>query len=105
MSAKTYRDSFAVPLINLLKDIVKNLTIQCIRLKDEVLHLRERVKQLTEDMEFYKDKIQNNNIQMQDWQKRAKDMELIREYVGIEEIDRIIDMASKQEQIRQRRIM
>ena len=99
MSAKTYRDSFAVPLVNLLKDIVKNLTIQCIRLKGEVLHLRERVKQLAEDIEFYKGKIKNNNMQAQNWQERAEELELVKEYFGTDQIDRIIDMANRQEHI------
>lgn len=36
-SAKSFRDKVALPLMNKLKELVKSLTIQCVRLKEEVL--------------------------------------------------------------------
>lgn len=40
-SAKVFRDKVVLPLVNKLKSLVKNLTIQCVRLKEEVLKLRK----------------------------------------------------------------
>lgn len=40
-SAKAFRDKVVLPLVNKLKSLVKNLTIQCVRLKEEVLKLRK----------------------------------------------------------------
>ena len=58
-SAKSFRDKVALPLVNKLKELVKSLTIQCVRLKEEVLQLRDKVKHLTSDVEFYKGKIRD----------------------------------------------
>lgn len=97
MSAKTYRDKVALSLVGKLKEWIKNLTIQCVRLKEEVMQLREKVQQLVKDVEFYKDKVWEVNTQMLDLQERANELECVRNYIGNEQIDRIIDMAKKQE--------
>jgi hypothetical protein len=36
-SAKAFWDKVVLPLVNKLKSLVKNLIIQCVRLKEEVL--------------------------------------------------------------------
>ena len=61
-SAKSFRDKVALPLVNKLKELVKSLTIQCVRLKEEVLQLRDKVKHLTSDVEFYKGKIRDMSV-------------------------------------------
>ena len=40
-SAKSFRDKVVIPFVNKLKTLIKNLTIQCVRLKEEVLQLRK----------------------------------------------------------------
>ena len=35
MSAKNYRDKKALPLVEKLKEVVKNLTIKCVQLKEQ----------------------------------------------------------------------
>ena len=40
-SAKSFRDKVVMPFVNKLKTLIKNLTIQCVRLKEEVLQLRK----------------------------------------------------------------
>jgi type III secretion system FlhB-like substrate exporter len=56
VSAKLFRDKIDFPLVNKLKELVKSLTIQCVRLKEEVLQLREKIKNLMRDVVFYKGK-------------------------------------------------
>ena len=48
-----------MPFMNKLKSLIKNLTIQCIRLREEVLQLRKEKKRLSEDVEFYKGKLKD----------------------------------------------
>jgi hypothetical protein len=43
-SAKSFRDKVVIPFVNKLKTLIKNLTIQCVRLKEEVLQLRKEKK-------------------------------------------------------------
>lgn len=40
-SAKSFRDKVVMPFVNKLKSLIKNLTIQCVRLKEEVLQLKK----------------------------------------------------------------
>ena len=47
-SAKSFRDKVVMPFVNKLKTLIKNLTIQCVRLKEEVLQLRKEKKRLPE---------------------------------------------------------
>ena len=58
-SAKSFRDKVVIPFVNKLKTLIKNLTIQCVRLKEEVIQLRKEKKRLSDDVEFYKGKIKN----------------------------------------------
>ena len=58
-SAKSFRDKVVMPFVNKLKTLIKNLTIQCVRLKEEVLQLRKEKKRLSDDVEFYKGEIKD----------------------------------------------
>ena len=60
-SAKAFRDKVVLPLVNKLKSLMKNLTIQCVRLKEEVLKLRKEKRELSDSVEFYKRKIRDMN--------------------------------------------
>ena len=55
-SAKSFRDKVVMPFVNKLKSLIKNLTIQCVRLKEEVLKLRKEKRELSESVDFYKGK-------------------------------------------------
>jgi hypothetical protein len=55
-SAKLFRDKIAFPLVKKLKELVKSLTIQCVRLKEEGLQLRGKSKILQETWNFTKGK-------------------------------------------------
>ena len=59
-----------MPFVNKLETLIKNLTIQCVRLKEEVLQLRKEKKRLSEDVEFYKGKIKDMSDRTELWMKR-----------------------------------
>lgn len=96
-SAKSFRDKVALPLVNKLKDLVKSLTIQCVRLKEEVLQLRDKVKHLTSDVEFYKGKIRDMSAKTELLQEKADDLERVKRYAGAEQIDTIIGKVKEKE--------
>ena len=96
-SAKSFRDKVALPLVNNLKELVKSLTIQCVRLKEEVLQLRDKVKDLTSDVEFYKGKIRDMSAKTELLQEKADDLERVKRYAGAEQIDTIIGKVKEQE--------
>lgn len=96
-SAKSFRDKVALPLVNKLKELVKSLTIQCVRLKEEVLQLRDKVKHLTSDVEFYKGKIRDMSAKTELLQEKADDLERVKRYAGAEQIDTIIGKVKEQE--------
>ena len=96
-SAKSFRDKVALPLVNKLKELVKSLTIQCVRLKEEVFQLRDKVKHLTSDVEFYKGKIRDMSAKTELLQEKADDLERVKRYAGAEKIDTIIGKVKEQE--------
>ena len=100
-SAKSFRDKVALPLVNKLKELVKSLTIQCVRLKEEVLQLRDKVKHLTSDVEFYKVKIRDMSAKTELLQEKADDLEHVKRYAGAEQIDTIIGKVKEQERMEQ----
>lgn len=96
-SAKVFRDKVVLPLVNKLKSLVKNLTIQCVRLKEEVLKLRKEKRELLESVEFYKGKIRNMNEKTELLQEKADDLERVKRYAGAEQIDMIIGKVKEKE--------
>ena len=100
-SAKSFRDKVALPLVNKLKELVKSLTIQCVRLKEKVLQLRDKVKHLTSDVEFYKGKIRDMSAKTEVLQEKADDLERVKRYAGAEQIDTIISNVKEQERMEQ----
>ena len=100
-SAKSFRDKVALPLVNNLKELVKSLTIQCVRLKEEVLQLRDKVKHLTSDVEFYKGKIRDMSAETELLQEKADNLERVKRYAGAEQIDTIIGKVKEQELMEQ----
>lgn len=101
-SAKAFRDKVVLPLVNKLKSLVKNLTIQCVRLKEEVLQLRKEKRNLSEDVDFYKGKIKDMNERTELLREKADDLERVKRYAGAEQIDTIIRKVKVQEPLEQR---
>ena len=100
-SAKSFRDKVVMPFVNKLKTLIKNLTIQCVRLKEEVLQLRKEKKRLSDDVEFYKGKIKDMSDRTELLQEKADDLERVKRYAGAEQIDTIIRKVKEQERTEQ----
>ena len=100
-SAKSFRDKVVMPFVNKLKSLIKNLTIHCVRLKEEVLQLRKEKKRLSDDVEFYKGKIKNMSDMTELLQEKADDLERVKRYTGAEQVDMIIRKVKEQERTEQ----
>ncbi len=100
-SAKSFRDKVVMPFVNKLKALIKNLTIQCVRLKEEVLQLRKEKKRLLDDVEFYKGKIKDMSDKIELLQEKTDDLERVKRYAGAEQIDTIIRKVKEQERTEQ----
>ena len=100
-SAKSFRDKVVMPFVNKLKTLIKNLTIQCVRLKEKVLQLRKEKKRLSDDVEFYKGKIKDMSDRTELLQETADDLERVKRYAGAEQIDTIIRKVKEQERTEQ----
>lgn len=100
-SAKAFRDKVVLPLVNKLKSLVKNLTIQCVRLKEEVLQLKKEKKRLSDDVEFYKGKIKDMSDRTELLLEKADDLERVKIYAGAEQIDMIVRKVKEQERTEQ----
>lgn len=103
MSAKTYRDKHAMPLVMKLKEIVKNLTIKCVNLMEQVKQLKAKVTKQTADIDFYKSKIHQQSSTLEQLQEKADDFERVKRYVGADKIDTIVINARELERIAQNR--
>ena len=101
VSAKSFRDKVVMPFVNKLKTLIKNLTIQCVRLKEEVLQLRREKKRLSDDVEFFKGKIKDMSDMTELLQEKADDLERAKRYAGAEQIDTIIRKVKEQERTEQ----
>jgi len=103
MSAKTYREKNAVPLVTNLKETVKNLTIKCVNLMEQINHLKAKVTKQAEDIDFYKSKIRQQSFKLEQIQEKADDLERVKQYAGADKIDMIVTNARELERISQDR--
>ena len=103
MSAKAYREKNAMPLVERLKEIVKSLTIKCVSLMDQIKQLKAKVTKQAEDIDFYKSKIHQQYVKLEQLQEKADDFERVKQYVGADKIDTIVENARELERIAQSR--
>ena len=101
MSAKTYREKNAMPLVERLKEIVKSLTIKCVNLMDQIKQLKAKVTKQAEDIDFYKSKVHQQYVKLEQLQEKADDFERVKQYVGVDKIDIIVTNARELERIAQ----
>lgn len=92
MSAKTFYEGKAFPLMAKFKDAIKKMAAQ-------LTVLEEKLKSLTEDVTWYKDKVKKLVQELFDKEKRieklqekADDLDRVKRYAGADQVDKIIDI-------------
>ena len=101
MGAKAYREKHAMPLVERLKDIVKNLTIKCVNLMDQIKQLKAKLTKQAADIDFYKSKVHEQYSKLEQLQEKVDDFERVKQYVGVDKIDIIVTNARELERIAQ----
>lgn len=90
MSAKKYRNDIAMPFINKLIKIVKNLARRCYRAEKAEEKSAEDIAKLTEEKERYKSKVWNLNLENSRLKVQLRDYDKIKDYLGIDKIKELL---------------
>lgn len=95
MSAKAYREKNAVPLVDRMKELVKNLTIKCVQLAENVKRLTVEVDEKQKQISHLTDRVieQSNTIE---WlQEKKSDCECLERYFGKERVWLIVKQSKE----------
>lgn len=93
MSAKSYRSKKALPFVEKLKELVKNLTIKCIQLTDQVKKLNIKVEGQKKQISTLTDKAVEQNDTIQHLREKMSDLEHLENYLGKERMQSIVEQS------------
>ena len=98
MSAKAYRDKKALPLLEKLKELVKNLTIKSVQLAETVKRLTDRVDTLESQMGYLREKNRDQQDRIEELEEKETNFEYLKDYLGKSEVEGIVEYARSKEQ-------
>ena len=70
---------------------------------EQIKQLKEKVTKQAEDIGFYKSKVHQQYVKLEQLQEKADDLERVRRYAGTDRVDAMIEDARKLEQAAQGR--
>ena len=98
MGTVAYRDKKARPLVNKLKDVIKNLTLQLIRALAANERLQQRLKMSDQKVDRLLNRISNLEERNSILEERSHRLELVEHVVGEDQVNRIADEQSRREE-------
>ena len=98
MGTVAYRDKKARPLVNKLKDVIKNLTLQLIRALAANERLQQRLKMSDQKVDRLLNRISNLEERNSILEERSHRLELVEHAVGEDQVNRIADEQSRREE-------
>ncbi len=98
MSAKNYRDKKALPLVEKLKEVVKNLTIKCVQLTEQGRKLTAKVDGQQKQISRLTDKVMEQNDTIDRLQEKASDLGRLERHLGREQVQSIVERSKALEQ-------
>ena len=98
MSAKAYRDKKALPLVEKLKEMVKNLTIKCVQLAGQSKKLTVKVDGQQKQISRLTDKVMEQSNTIDRLQEKASDLERLGRHLGREQVQSIVERSKVLEQ-------
>ena len=98
MSAKAYRDKKALPLVEKLKEVVKNLTIKCVQLTEQGKKLNAKVDGQQKQISRLTDKVMEQNNTIDRLQEKASDLGRLERHFGREQVQLIVERSKALEQ-------
>ena len=100
-SAKAYRDKNALPLVEKLKTVVKNLTVKCVQLMGQVKKLTDKTERQASDIKWYKGKLKEQAGVIEQLQEKAADYGRLERYFGREKVQTVVEQAKELERTEQ----
>lgn len=98
MSAKAYRDKKALPIVEKLKEVVKNLTIKCVQLTEQGKKLTAKVDGQQKQISRLTDKVMEQNDTIDRLQEKASDLERLERHLGREQVQLIVERSKALDQ-------
>ncbi len=98
MSAKNYRDKKALPLVEKLKEVVKNLTIKCVQLTEQGKKLTAKVDGQQKQISRLTDKVMEQSDTIDRLQEKASDLGRLERHFGREQVQLIVAQSKAIEQ-------
>ena len=98
MSAKNYRDKKALPLVERLKEVVKNLTIKCVQLTKQSKKLTVKVDGQQKQINRLTDKVMEQSNTIERLQEKASDLGHLERHFGREQVQSIVERSKALEQ-------
>ena len=98
MSAKNYRDKKALPLVEKLKEVVKNLTIKCVQLTEQGRKLTAKVDGQQVQISRLTDKVMEQSNTIDRLQEKASDLGRLERHLGREQVQSIVERSKALEQ-------
>jgi len=99
MNANSYREKKALPLVQKLKQVIKNLIIKCVNLMQEMNRLTDRAMQQETQINRLTDKVMMQKNIINKLQEKGTDLERIERYMGREQVQMIIRQVKEVEQL------
>ena len=99
MSAKNYRDKKALPLVEKLKEVVKNLTIKCVQLTEQSKKFAAKVDGQQVQISRLTDKVMEQSNIIDRLQEKASDLECLERHLGREQVQSIVERSKALEQV------
>ena len=100
-TAKSYRDSSVRPFVARLKQVVKDLTVKCVGLMEQVQKLTDIVKRQDSTIEWYRNRSRTQTEIIDKLQGKADDLERVKRYAGVEQVQNIINSMKETERMEQ----
>ena len=98
MSAKAYRDKKALPLVEKLKEVVKNLTIKCVQLTEQGKKLTAKVERQQKQISRLTDKVMEQSDTIDRLQEKVSDLGRLERHLGREQVQLIVERSKALEQ-------
>ena len=98
MSAKNYRDKKALPLVEKLKEVVKNLTIKCVQLTEQGRKLTAKVDGQQKQISRLTDKVMEQSDTIDRLQEKVSDLGRLERHLGREQVQSIVERSKALEQ-------
>ena len=95
MSAKNYRDKKALPLVEKLKEVVKNLTIKCVQLTEQGKKLTAKLDGQQKQISCLTDKVMEQSDTIEQLQEKTSDLGRLERHLGREQVQLIVERSRR----------